>query len=73
MFRLLLKIGIPSAVILGGLMVSSSPSFGKAEYTKKEGKGCTFCHTTAGKKDLNDVGKCYGEHNHSLEGCAPKS
>jgi len=71
--RLLIKIGVPSAVILGGLMFSSPSSFGKAEYTKKEGKGCTFCHTAAGKKDLNDVGKCYAEHSHSLDGCGPKS
>ena len=63
------KFGIPSVIFLGGLVLSSTFSFGKSEYTKKEGKGCTYCHTAAGKKDLNDVGKCYAEHNHSLEGC----
>jgi hypothetical protein len=40
----------------------------KPEYTKKEGKACTYCHTKAGSKDLNDAGKYYKEHNHSLEG-----
>ena len=40
----------------------------KSEYTKKEGKACTFCHTKAGSKELNDAGKYYKEHNHSLEG-----
>jgi hypothetical protein len=70
MSKLILKITVGSAFILGGLVLSSSFSFGKTEYTKKEGKGCTYCHTTAGKKDLNDLGKCYAEHSHSLEGCA---
>jgi len=71
MAKLLLNISLATAIILGGLALSTV-SYGKAEYTKKEGKGCTFCHTAAGKKDLNDVGKCYGEHGHSLEGCEPK-
>ena len=41
----------------------------KPEYAKKEGKPCTYCHVKAGSKDLNDIGKCYKEKNHSLEGC----
>lgn len=73
MSKFSLKMAIPFAVVLGGLMVTSSLSFGKAEYTKKEKKGCTYCHTAANKKDLNEVGKCYAEHNHSLEGCGPKT
>ncbi|HYK18441.1 MAG TPA: hypothetical protein VEV37_10495 [Bryobacteraceae bacterium] len=72
MSKRILKIGFPFAIILGGLVMSSPSSFGKAEYTKKEGKDCTYCDTAARKKDLNDVGKCYAEHNHSLEGCSPK-
>ena len=60
------------AVIAGGLMISTPFTYGKAEYTKKEKKGCTYCHTAQGKKDLNDVGKCYAEHGHSLEGCESK-
>ena len=66
-----LKIAIPSLIVVGGLMVTSS-SYGKTEYTKKEKKACTYCHTAQGKKDLNEVGKCYAEHNHSLEGCETK-
>jgi len=46
----------------------------KPEYTKKEGKACTFCHVKMGSKDLNDAGKYYQQHNHSLEGYqAPES
>jgi hypothetical protein len=44
----------------------------KPEYTKKEKKGCTTCHVAQGKKELNDVGKCYGEKK-SLVTCEPKS
>jgi len=69
----LLKIGLPGAIILGGILVSIPSSFGKVEYTKKEGKSCTYCHVTNGKAELNDVGKCYAEHDHSLDACKPKS
>ncbi len=46
----------------------------KPDYTKKEGKSCLTCHTKAGSKELNDVGKCY-EKKKSLKECelpAPK-
>lgn len=69
--KILVKIAIPSIVALAGLMVTSS-SFGKSEYTKKEKKGCTYCHVAQGKKELNEAGKCYAGHNHSLEGCEAK-
>jgi len=67
-----LKLAVPTVVFLGGLMVTSSLSFGKPEYTKKEKKGCTFCHAAANSKELNEVGKCYAANNHSLETCSPK-
>ena len=72
MAKLILRITLPSAIMLSGLLFSTTFSYGKAEYTKKEGKACAYCHTAAGKKDLNDVGKCYGERGHSLEGCEAK-
>ena len=72
MAKLFFHIALFAALVSGGLLVSTSVSFGKAEYTKKEGKGCTYCHTQTGKKDLNDVGKCYAEHDHSLADCAKK-
>ncbi|MGD0436465.1 MAG: hypothetical protein ABSB86_08365 [Bryobacteraceae bacterium] len=69
----LLKIGLPAAILVAGFLVTVPASFGKVEYSKKEGKNCAFCHVAAGKKELNDVGKCYAEHDHSLTACAPKS
>ena len=65
----ILKVVLPAAVALTGLVLSTAPSsFGKPEYSKKEKKGCTFCHVKAGSKDLNDAGKFYKDHDHSLEG-----
>lgn len=63
-----LKSALPLSVLCAGLAISTSLSFGKVEYTKKEKKGCTVCHVKANSKELNDVGKCY-EKNKSLQGC----
>ena len=62
---------IPAAILTAGLWMSVTPSQAKPEYAKKEKKGCTYCHVTAGKKDLNDAGKYYAAHDHSLDGYAP--
>lgn len=53
------------AIITGAMLTLATA---KPEYAKKEGKPCTFCHVKAGSKELNDAGKYYKEHNHSLEG-----
>jgi hypothetical protein len=65
------KSAVPAAVLMAGLWTSVVPSQAKPEYAKKEGKGCTYCHVAAGKKDLNDAGKYYGAHDHSMEGYTP--
>ena len=64
----LIKVLVALAVITGSLLTLATA---KPEYAKKEGKTCTFCHVKAGQKDLNDTGKYYKEHNHSLEGYKP--
>ena len=48
--------------------IAVSIGMSKAEYSKKEGKACTFCHPPGKFKELTDAGKYYKEHNHSLEG-----
>ena len=68
----LIKFIIPGAVLAVGLVVCSSQSQAKPEYTKTEKKGCTYCHVRAGSKDLNDAGKYYKDHNNSLEGYTKK-
>jgi hypothetical protein len=67
-----LKFAIPTFFIAACLVLTSPSSQAKPEYTKKEKRGCTTCHITQGKKELNDTGKCYAEHDHSLDACAPK-
>lgn len=65
-----LKFCLPSTVIAAGVLLSSLPSYGTPAYAKKEGNiKCTVCHTAMGKKDLNDTGKCYKDHDHSLAAC----
>lgn len=66
-----LKLILPAVVLMGGLTVPSTLSFGKPEYTKKEKKACTVCHTKASSKELNKVGECYKDKK-SLEGCETK-
>lgn len=68
-----LKFAIPCTVAAGGLMLTAVQSRATPAYAKKEGGlKCTVCHVAMGKKDLNDVGKCYKEHDHSLASCNAK-
>ena len=64
------KLVLPAAILMAGFMMCTTSSYGKPEYAQKEKKACTNCHVTAGKKDLNDTGKCYQTNSHSLEKCA---
>ena len=63
-----LKFIIPALIAMGAFLTCTTATFGKAEYTKKEKKGCVYCHTKANSKELNDVGKCYGKAK-SLDNC----
>lgn len=65
------KFIVPAVVLIGGLTVPATVSFAKKEYTAKEKKACTYCHTKANTKDLNKIGECYGK-NHTLTGCEAK-
>ncbi len=57
-----------TGLMLFGLSVSS---FATVEISKKEKQKCVVCHVKMGKKDLNDVGKCY-EAKKSMAACAAK-
>ena len=63
-----LKLAIPAVILLGGFVVCSTATYGKAEYTKQEKKACSFCYTVAAPKDadsaksLTDAGKYYKDH-----------
>lgn len=68
-----LKIALPTTLLLGGFLsvflISSTPSFGKKEYTAQTKKACNFCHKDQVKtpKELTDAGKYFGEHK-TLDG-----
>jgi len=64
-----MKIAISSSILLIGLLIGTSLSFAKPEYSKKEKQPCTPCHVAQGKKDLNATGTCYKDNNHSLANC----
>jgi len=58
----------PLLLLTLAAFIAASMGMSKAEYGKKEGKPCTFCHPPGKFKELTDAGKYYKEHNHSLEG-----
>ena len=68
-----LKVILPAALVLGGFLVCSTASYGKAEYTKATKKACVYCHADAQKnpKELKAPGKYYQEHN-NLDGYQEK-
>ena len=68
-----IKYAVPATILLGGLLVSSTLSFGKPEYVKATKKACAYCHvdSKAKPKELTEAGKYYKEHQ-SLEGYTEK-
>ena len=72
-----LKLVLPATIVLTGILVCTTATYGKAEYAKKEKKNCVFCHAKveakeAMPKNLNDAGKYYAAHDHSLDGYEKK-
>ena len=57
-------------VLMALLMFDARPAVAKPDYTRRTGKDCPYCHTPHGY-DLNDAGKYYRDHNHSLKGFEP--
>lgn len=63
----LLKVAVPAAIVLAGLLINTLPSYGTPAFAKAVGnKPCTTCHVKIGamadmKKDpnLNATGKCF--------------
>ena len=65
--NLVVSLAIPASLLL----VSASATFAKPEYTRRTDKACEFCHPP-NSRELNDAGKYYRDHKHSLEGYKPK-
>ena len=53
------------------LLVVNALAMAKPEYTRRTTKDCGYCHQPPGY-NLNDAGRYYEDHNHSLKGYAPK-
>ena len=68
-----LKITLPAAILLGGFLLCSTSSYGKAEYTKQTKKSCAYCHVDqkAKPKELTEAGKYFSEHK-NLDGYQEK-
>jgi hypothetical protein len=73
-----LKLVLPAAIVLTGILLCTTATYGKPEYAKKEKKNCVFCHAKVEakkevmSKNLNDAGKYYAAHEHSLDGYTEK-
>ena len=52
-----------SALVIG----PANPVAARPEYTRRTSKDCAFCHVPPGY-NLNEAGKYYAEHQHSLKG-----
>jgi hypothetical protein len=67
------KVFLPAAIVVSGILVCASGSYGKQEYTKQTKKACTYCHVDAQKKakELKEAGKYFQEHK-SLDGYQEK-
>ena len=66
-----LRLILPLGILMTGLLITTTASFSKPAYGKKENKDCLTCHVTKGKKELNEVGKCYAK-SHTMAGCETK-
>lgn len=72
-----LKFIVPAAVLAAGMMLSSSPSYAKKEYSVATKKACKYCHVDAMSKDpakqkeLTEAGNFYKAHK-TLDGYVEK-
>ena len=68
-----MKLVVPVALAVVGLVICTSATYGKPEYAKKENQKCVYCHSKVeGKenmsKNLTDAGKYYKDHDHKMDG-----
>jgi len=72
-----MKLVVPAIVVMTGILVCTTATYGKPDYAKKEKKNCVFCHAKveakeAMSKNLTEAGKYYASHDHSLDGYVEK-
>lgn len=59
-----------AVVLVAAVFIATRPSAAKPDYTRRTSKDCGYCHVPPGY-NLNDAGKYYRDHNHSLQGYKP--
>jgi hypothetical protein len=59
-----------AALLLATFFTGARSVSAKPEYTRKTSKDCAFCHQPPGY-NLNEAGKYYVDHSHSLKGYTP--
>ena len=71
------KVILPAAILLGGFLVSTMPSFATTDYMKATKKQCVYCHAKVStdkvemNKNLTAAGQYYHAHK-SLDGYQEK-
>jgi len=77
MSHLSLKTILPAAIVLGGVLVCTTASYGTPDYSKATKKPCAFCHEkmvsdkTVMASNLTAAGKYYKEKK-TLDGYVEK-
>ena len=60
----------PAGLVMAAVLFAPSPSVAKPEYSRRTKKECASCHPP-NSWDINDAGKYFRDHQHSLEGFKP--
>jgi hypothetical protein len=66
-----LMLSVLIALVPAALLFDPPLSVAKPEYSRRTKKDCGYCHPKD-SWDINDAGKYFRDHNHSLEGFKPK-
>ena len=61
---------LATAIVMFALLCGPQAATAKPEYTRRTSKECSFCHVPPGY-NLNEAGRYYQEHQHSLKGYVP--
>jgi hypothetical protein len=64
------RVALLASVLALLAVLATGTATAKPEYTRRTSKDCSFCHMPPGY-NLNDAGKYYQEHQHSLKGYVP--
>ena len=61
---------VPASLVTAAILFAPAVSVAKPEYSRRTKKECGFCHPKD-SWDINDAGKYFRDHQHSLEGFKP--